>query len=156
MQKSSEPQKRELTREDLLKSLREKRNEKLMYRTGVKHQERKQYIKENGGKRNAMKKALTEAEKQVDLLLQQFGLDPETGDSDLKKRLLLAMKSSDTKTIEKLIQDMSEKQMGVAPDMSSLSAVDEKKPDPRIEEALKNNLDNINKTSTTEVRTRKR
>jgi hypothetical protein len=102
------------SREELLKSLREKTNQRRAVRIGESTRQARQFIVEAGGKRKANKKANEETEKYVDLLLQQFGLNPFETNQDLRKQLLTAIKIKDEKTLKRLIDEISQEQMGVA------------------------------------------
>lgn len=102
------------TRDDLVKSLREKLDEKRGRRIGAVDKQRSQYVKQNGGIKNAKKTALLEAEKQVDLMFQQFGMNPTSPQhAQMRSRLLSAIKNNDMKTMESIIQTM-QNEMGVS------------------------------------------
>lgn len=102
------------SREELLKSLREKTGQRRAMRLGENTKQARQFIVEAGGKRKANKKANEEAEKYVDLLLQQFGLNPFETNQDLRKQLLVAIKTKNERAMKTLIDEISSQQMGVA------------------------------------------
>lgn len=148
------------SREELLKSLREKTNQRRAVRIGESTRQARQFIVEAGGKRKANKKANEETEKYVDLLLQQFGLNPFETDQDLRKQLLTAIKTKDEKTLKRLIDEISQQQMGVAgsglgnsgssgASASAISSFLDNNSEPTEEEVqkLSENLDSISTSS---------
>lgn len=156
------------TREELLKSLREKTNQRKAVRRGENLKQAKQFIVESGGKRKANKKANEEAEKYVDLLLQQFGLNPHDANQDLRKQLLTAIKLKDEKTMKRIVEEISTQQMGIAENgsgssglassLNNLSSFMDNSPQPSEEEVklLSQNLGNLGSTDEKPKRTRNR
>lgn len=154
------------SREELLKSLREKTNQRKAVRVGESTRQARQFIVEAGGKRKANKKANEETEKYVDLLLQQFGLNPFETNQDLRKQLLTAIKIKDEKTLKRLIDEISQEQMGIAgsglsgsgasaPDISSFLDTHQEPSEEEVQK-LSENLGSLSTDDKKSKRTRNR
>ena len=129
--------------EPTLKELHSSYEEKLALhksrRIGEEAKRRAAYVKEHGGPKQAKKDALVEAEKQVDLMFQQFGMNPQE-QASMRSRLLSAIKNNDTKTMESIIQSM-QNEMGVSGLQSSGNQSD---PDQSAQQAERlQNLQNL-------------
>lgn len=111
-------------------------------RIGEEAKRRAAYVKEHGGPKQAKKDALIEAEKQVDLMFQQFGMNPQE-QASMRSRLLSAIKNNDTKTMESIIQSM-QNEMGVSGLQSGSGLGNQSESDQSVQQAERlKNLQNL-------------